>query len=91
MLRWPSSMRCRVAMRAPGDLVDRERVVAGRGRSTAGVTYGTSIESCGEGVEHAHLRRDHDEPLDALRGEMREPVGDRRARPTDSMFAVLTQ
>ena len=63
------------------DLVDRERALGlVVGRLQRHVRH--VDRELRERVEHSHLRRDHDEPLDALRREMGEPVGDRRAHPT---------
>ena len=55
-----------------GDLVDREGVVGiAAGRLERHVRH--VDRQLRERVEHADLRRDHDETLDALRGEVREP------------------
>ena len=77
-------------MRAPA-IWSTERAWSGSRPVDCRLTYGTSIGELAEGVEHAHLRRDDDEALDALGGEVRESRRRSSARPTDSMFAVLTQ
>ena len=92
MLRWPELDEVARRHARAGDLVDGQGVVGVAGPVDCRLTYGhVDATSCGERVEHPHLRRDHDEALDGLGGEVREPVGDRPRRRPSRCCAVLTQ
>ena len=62
---WPSSIRCRVAIRAPATWSTDMLCTPPRSVDCS-VTNGTSIDDLRQNLEHPHLGGDHDQRLDRL-------------------------